>query len=171
MKRMLPILLILSALSPALSAHTITGLVTRVIDGDTVMLRITEVRRQRTDVRIRLAGIDAPELHQPYGIEAKRALADLVLSNTVVVTWKQTDRDRRIIGTVMPAGGRASSANEELVRYGHAWHYLRYSKNPALTEIQRGARSDRVGLWASGTAIPPWEFRKQRKERSRTCQN
>ena len=55
------------------SAETLTGRVVGVHDGDTLTL-LVEGNRQ---IKVRLAGIDAPELSQPYGQKAKQALSNL----------------------------------------------------------------------------------------------
>lgn len=60
----------------SLSAHaeTITGFVTDIADGDT----LTILDSSKRQVKIRLAGIDAPEKGQPFGNRSKNNLADLV---------------------------------------------------------------------------------------------
>lgn len=67
------ILLLLLILTPAVQA-TLTGRMVRVIDGDTVGV----LAAPATEVRIRLAGIDAPEKGQPYGQRARQFLASRV---------------------------------------------------------------------------------------------
>lgn len=67
------ILLLLLILAPAVQA-TLTGRVVRVIDGDTVVV----LTAPATEVRIRLAGIDAPEKGQPFGQRSRQFLASRV---------------------------------------------------------------------------------------------
>ena len=93
---------------PQACAHTFTGTVTRVIDGDTVVLRTTEVRGQASGVRVRLAEIDAPEMKTEHGPKAKAALAAMIEGKTVVVTWTKRGRYRRRVSrmpTMWPMGG------------------------------------------------------------------
>jgi len=76
-------------------AGTITGEVIAITDGDTIT-----VRDENKQHKIRLNGIDAPELAQPFGQESKLNLSDLLFNKQVVVAWKSTDLYDRIIGTV-----------------------------------------------------------------------
>ena len=57
-------------LSSEAYAACFTGRVERIIDGDTVVLRTTEVRGQASEVRVRLAEIDAPEIKTEHGPQA-----------------------------------------------------------------------------------------------------
>ena len=93
MRRFTAIILITVAmLCPRQSmAHTFTGRVERVIDGDTIIAGTN---------RVRLAEIDAPELREPGGQESKQALSELLLQEIVTVEWKRRGKYRRIIGQV-----------------------------------------------------------------------
>ena len=59
----------------------ITGRVAAITDGDTLKI-LTPAQEQ---IKIRLAGIDAPEHDQPYGSRAKQALSDLAYGKTVSI--------------------------------------------------------------------------------------
>ena len=72
--------LVLLAPLPAQSAQA-TGRVTSVIDGDT--LDILTVGFET--LRVRLSGIDAPELGQAFGRNAKAALSSLVFARSVAI--------------------------------------------------------------------------------------
>ncbi|EAJ5221493.1 thermonuclease, partial [Campylobacter upsaliensis] len=65
----------------------LTGKVSRVIDGDTIELLAktskTNPYNHIAKLKIRLYGIDAPELKQAYGKEAKEFLSALVLKQEV----------------------------------------------------------------------------------------
>ena len=60
--------------------RTIEGVVTRVFDGDTVLVVVAS----GDSVTVRLNGVDAPEICQPHGPEARRALEEMVLNQPVV---------------------------------------------------------------------------------------
>jgi endonuclease YncB( thermonuclease family) len=69
--RLLLFVLLLAG-QPALAAELL-GQVVGIHDGDTLTLLTPENRQ----VRIRLAGIDAPESRQPYGTRAQQELSAL----------------------------------------------------------------------------------------------
>jgi len=157
-------------------ADTITGRVVRVIDGDTLVVAeglSGEGRGAGDDpcptnlFRVRLAGIDAPEIRQPYGLESKRALEEMVLDAIVVVDWTKRDRYRRVLGWVRaPSFGpehhthsQPATVNWQLVAAGHVWHAVRYSRDPEFVAAESDAARDRLGLWATTGRVPPWEFR------------
>ncbi|MEM4969676.1 MAG: thermonuclease family protein [Sulfolobales archaeon] len=65
------------------------GAVVRVIDGDTLDLRVLAVYKDKyisfngSTIRVRLADINAPELSTPEGEEAKKALSSLVSGKNI----------------------------------------------------------------------------------------
>jgi endonuclease YncB( thermonuclease family) len=81
------------------AADTLTGRVVRVVDGDTVYV----LDPTKTQHKIRLAGIDAPERGQPFGTRSKQRMADLVAGKDVEVDWYKEDRWGRLIGKVWAA--------------------------------------------------------------------
>ena len=107
-------LIYLSSISFA-ETRTVEGIVQKVADGDTVTL----VTRDDAKLRVRLYGIDAPEVRhdgtpgQPFGEEAKRALAAKVLRKDVTLTIQDRDQYKRVVGIVM-IGNR--NINEEMMR-------------------------------------------------------
>ena len=59
------------------------------------------------------------------------------------------------------------TVNEELIKGGLAWVYVRYCKLPLSAEWQRlelAAQTQKRGLWQDSNVIPPWEFRRQKKQ-------
>lgn len=155
-KKVLCIILFFVSLSPALLyAETISGLVVRVIDGDTLVV-LCEAKRQE---KVRLAEIDCPEKKQAFGQKAKAFTADLVAGNMVSVEIKTIDRYGRIVGEVFLTSSGAS-LNRELVANGYAWWYRRYSKDSSLGQIESTARRARLGLWHDNNPTPPWEWRR-----------
>lgn len=150
----LPALLatLLCIASPAL-AGDLSGRVSRVHDGDTFTL---------AGQKVRLWGIDAPELKQecggaPCGGIARDALEDLVRSRTVVCTQVDRDRYKRIVASCRAAG---RDLGEAMVRSGNALDYRRYSKG-RYRDAERAAQARRVGLW-SGEFERPWDYRHHR---------
>jgi endonuclease YncB( thermonuclease family) len=129
------------------------GTVTKVKDGDTLV-----VRHAGGDETIRLDGIDAPEMTQPHGSDAKKALSKLS-GRDVTVAPKEKDRYGRTIARLRSGNGRDIS--EIMVLGGLAWHYKKYSDDKRLPKYELIARRDKRGLWADDkTPIAPWEWRK-----------
>jgi len=95
--------------------HSFTAKVVKIADGDTITVLL-----DKTQHKIRLEGIDAPERKQAFGTKARQALADKVFGGTVRVEWKKRDRYKRIIGRVY-LGDRDIS--QEMVKDGWAWHH------------------------------------------------
>jgi endonuclease YncB( thermonuclease family) len=107
---------------------------------------------------VRVAEIDAPESHQPYGSRAKQALSGVVFGKEVQVVVVDTDRYGRTVGRVYVG---TLDVSAEMVRQGAAWVFRRYNRDPALPPLEQTAREARRGLWALPEAerMPPWEWR------------
>jgi endonuclease YncB( thermonuclease family) len=148
--------LLLLAGSTEVQAETVIGRVVAVSDGDTLTLQAAG----RESVRIRLAWIDAPELDQPYGAQARRALTALARYGTARVEVVDRDDYGRLVGTVY-VGGR--NINAALVAEGAAWVYRRYYRDSQLPVLEAQAKAARRGLWGlpAWQRVPPWVWRGQ----------
>lgn len=136
----------------------ITGKVTSVYDGDTIII----VTENNEKVKIRFYGIDCPEVKpkQEFGIEARNYLNSLIYGKEVQVNIKDKDQYGRVVGEVYL---KDKNINIEMLKKGYAWHYERYAKNRYdYKEAQKFAISNKKGLWSSNP-IPPWEFRRNNK--------
>jgi len=153
MKRSLLALLFLLVFGAALQAAELRGKVVSVHDGDTLTLLSGKGKK----TKIRLEGIDAPEIGQPYGEESRRALDNLVYGRVVTVVVVTTDKYGRTIGQVFLD---RYAMNYEMVRIGLAWRYDQYSQDPALGQAQQAARANRWGLWRDSHPTPPWVWRR-----------
>jgi endonuclease YncB( thermonuclease family) len=144
-------------------AEELDGRIVGIADGDTLTLLATGSRQ----VRIRLAGIDAPESRQPYGTRAQQELSALAFGKQARVKIQDTDRYGRTVGTVFV---EALNVNQEMVRRGAAWVYTQYNRDPALPGLETRAREDRVGLWAlpEHERQPPWDWRHSGSTPART---
>ena len=154
MKKYLALILLLFCLSTPSHSEAIKGEVTRVIDGDTIV-----IEHRHHPLRIRLCGIDAPEKKQAYGDRAKEELSELCASKHVTVIISQKDRYGRSVGEVFVGD---QNINEELLRRGAAWWYWRYSKNPNYQALEEEARNSHRGLWQALNPTPPWVFRREK---------
>lgn len=156
--------LALLTLHPALAnpeaAPNLQGQVVRVSDGDTVTLQ-----SPNGPIKIRLAGIDAPETKMPHGPEAKAHLAALVLGKAVLAIPQKKDRYGRTIATLML---QTKDINLAMVQAGLAWHYKQYEREQpqaqalAYAQTEQVARAQGRGLWAEVDAVPPWAWRQMR---------
>ena len=75
-----------------------TGKVIGITDGVTV-----KVLRDNQTVKIRLSGIDAPEMDQPFGKQSKRFVSKLIFGKTVDVKDLGLDRYKRTLGYITEA--------------------------------------------------------------------
>jgi len=155
------------ACTPALEARTrrapaslreFSARVVKVRDGDSL-----EVQKGPDIHEVRLARLDAPELHQERGEQARRFTEAKVLGTEVRITAKSLDRYGRLVGEVTYRGGR--SLNEDLVAAGWAWWYRRlYPRDGVMESLERRAREQRSGLWQDQAPVPPWRWREQNRK-------
>ncbi len=136
------------------------GRVIKVHDGDTVT-----VFYQLQPVRIRLWGIDAPELKQADGRESASALRKLIFGKKVLIEPKDKDRYGRLVAIIYVYD--TLNVNKWLVKEGWAWVYRRYNKDSEWLEIEQQAREMRLGLWSDDPNVPPWEWRRQNRKKQR----
>jgi micrococcal nuclease len=120
--------------------------VLRVADGDT--LEATVQGESRT-IRVRLEGIDAPELGEVFSREAQAFLRALVGNAPVRVSGRDLDNYGRLVARVAAGGQDASTA---LVRAGLACHA--YRRDAALAREESQARAVGVGFWAANAKKP-----------------
>jgi len=132
-----------------------------VHDGDT----ITGLDESKTQFKIRLDAIDAPELGQPFGQASKKALSEKVFGKSVTVIPKTKDKYGRTVGHVLIDG---RDVNLEMLEDGMAWHYKHYDHNARLARAEEEARAAKKGLWSDGDPVPPWDWRKEHQHRKAT---
>lgn len=144
--------------------------VTHVHDGDTI-----GVGGRGIELKVRLAGIDAPETSrskgdtgQPYSQQAKRYLTDLVLNKSIIVDSYGLDPDHRMVGVVYVG---TKNINLEMVKAGLA-EVTRGTPPKGFDlrpyrEAQENAREERMGMWSLGDKyISPVDWKKIDKRRS-----
>ena len=140
------------------SAESTRGRVVRVTDGDTLTV-VTDAKRT---IKVRLAGIDAPEKHQPFGKAAKAALSDLAYGRDVELEGAKVDREGHLVAKIQREGLDVSL---ELVRMGLAWwspmraNEQSFEDREAYAAAEESAREAGRRLWSDFAAEPPWLFR------------
>ncbi len=127
--------------------------VVRVFDGDTVWVQPAEGGRWR---KLRLDGIDAPEICQPGGLASRDALGARVLGQVVQVVERASDDHGRGIARLSLRG---EDINRWLVQTGHAWAHRWRGYGPYLSEEDQ-ARRERRGLFAQEAPQVPRDFRR-----------
>ncbi len=135
------------------TAAEVIGIVTRVTDGDTIHVSV-----DRKVEKLRLHGIDAPEIGQVFGTEARSFARKLIEGQKLTVERISSDRYGRTLAIVRFPDGR--TLNAEMVRQGYAWWSRRHAPDALeLAEAEREARTRRRGLWRQEEQIPPWIWR------------
>jgi len=135
------------------------AVVLKVIDGDTIYIKSDNGRK-----KVRLRHIDAPEIRQSYGKEAKIFLDKQIDGKKIIVNSDYKDRYGRDIGDIFVYNNdEAIYINAKLIKSGHAWVYKSYRKNTYLMNLENFARENMLGLWKDKSAIEPWEFRSKNK--------
>lgn len=150
-------LFLAGAIAAAVIGH-LSGPAT-VVDGDTLIV---------SDARIRLIGIDAPELGQTCrdnadfrvvacGAEAREVLQELVSGAPIRCQGTQRDRYRRLLATCFDADGR--DIGQAMVQLGFAVAPQRWD-SPYRSD-EAFAKAQGVGLWATHFEDPA-DYRRRR---------
>lgn len=159
-KRLLKHLVLLCAFlfisAAGVDAASLFGKVIEVNSGD--VITISNLNRP---VRVRLLGVDAPEIDQTFGDVAKKHLADLVYDKSVLVEYAGIAGDHSLNGRVLLEG---ADVGAQMIRDGAAWvdpsteHRLSVTDREVYQQSEVAARSERRGLWQQENPLAPWEF-------------
>ena len=148
----------LAAGSAPAHADIISGRVVANTDGNTLTLLDATNRRHK----VRLAGIDAPELAQDFGQKARTNLSALAFNRQAVADCREFDRYQRELCLVTVSG---KDIGLEQVRNGMAWLYPKFSVDQTpqaradYEQAEFQAKIRRFGLWNSKNPTPPWVWR------------
>jgi micrococcal nuclease len=138
----------LSAADPA--DEIIQATVVSVVDGDSISVVIN-----RKLVRVRLAGIDAPEGDQPFAIHSRESLHELCFWVDAEIRSIKKDYYGRTLAQVRCNG---VNVNAEQVRRGMAWATDQSAEDGELAQLQEEARAAKRGIWSYESPVPPWEW-------------
>jgi len=142
--------------APHARGASLFGKVIEVNSGDTIT--IFNLNRP---VRVKLLGVDAPEMNQAFGEVAKKHLADLVYDKSVLVEYSGIAADSSLNGRVLLNN---ADIGAQMIRDGVAWfdpnneNRLTINDRDVYQQSEQAARSERRGLWQGENPVAPWEF-------------
>lgn len=138
------------------SPGIIRAAVSEVVDGDTFIIEQSGIPMQ-----IDLESIDAPELNQHYGQEAKDFLSQLILNKNVKIKTVKTVDYRHVTAFVTLED---LDVNKTLVKSGLAWYDAKNGYDSLLKTTQNEAKKLKLGLWSQKSPVAPWDYRDGPKE-------
>ena len=147
------------------SFSQMSGKVIKIVDGDTYDLLL----KNNTTIRIRMAGIDAPEKGMPFYKVAKDYLGKLCFGKQIHLEIIEKDRYGRYIAYSFLEN--RTELSHEMIKGGMAWHFKKYSSDAVLSSLEIAARKSKLGLWADENPMPPWENRRMHKKSTRIFAN
>jgi len=145
-------------------AASLFGPVIDVSSGD--VITISNLNRS---VRVKLMGVDAPEMNQAFGEVAKKHLSDLVLQKSVLVEYAGIAADSSLTGRVLLNN---ADIGAQMIRDGVAWfdatsgNRLSANDREIYQQSENAARTEKRGLWRDENPVAPWEFVKAEKTRT-----
>lgn len=143
-------------LSAEVQASSLFGRVIEVNSGDVITLF-----NLNRPVRVKLLGVDAPEMDQAFGDVAKKHLTDLVYDKSVVVEYSGISADGSLGGRVLLNN---ADIGAQMIRDGAAWFdpnnisRLSETDREVYRQSEQAARSERRGLWEAENPTAPWEY-------------
>lgn len=149
--------ILLLLFSFTLQAKTLTCRVVSITDGDT----FTCLTTNNQQIKVRLAEIDAPEDHQPFGKKSRQRLASLIHQRHIKLAVTGEDRYHRTLATVYNSQGQ--NVNLIMVQQGMAWAYKQYTTTPIYAQAEQIARNKRLGLWQDRSPIEPHLWRHSKR--------
>ncbi len=149
------LLLMLCLAGSANAREKFIGQVTHVTDGDTLWVQPDGGGAAR---KLRLTGMDAPEICQHGGKAARDLLAQLALHRRAAVNVAYFDRYGRGLATVRLDGQDLAA---QMVRAGQAWSYGWRGRPGVYAAEEALARQARLGVFAAALPESPRDFRKR----------
>jgi micrococcal nuclease len=141
--------------SPVGAVSAFGGTVVFVSDGDTLWVQPQRGGKAR---KLRIDGIDAPEICQAGGELSRQTLMQWTLHQPVQVSVRAKDKYDRGLAKVFLRG---EDVGERMVRAGQAWSY-RWQQDAGPYAVQESlARQSRRGLFAAARPERPSHFRKR----------
>lgn len=135
-------------------ARPLEGVVSHVSDGDSLWVRTAG---GGPPLQVRVHGVDAPEICQAFGRQAREALAARVLHRRVRVAPRARDVYDRTLANISVEG---QDVGAWLVTGGYAWSSGYRGRAGPYAQQEEQARQARRGLWGA-SAVEPRIFRKR----------
>lgn len=139
--------------TPQPSAQGVVARVIRVIDGDTILVRVDD-----TEERVRYIGIDTPEIAHSAGEEAEcygeeaKARNEVLLAAGEVILWADAE-DRDTYGRLLRYVYVGDVfVNQSLIEEGYAEAIAikpNVSWYATFRQSEKNARDEKRGLWSS----------------------
>lgn len=156
----------LSPSAPVQRNPVFSGTVVEVMEGDLFKVRT----KDWGDYTVKLWGVDAPEVDQPFGKAAKEHLKSMILKKTVTgdVFDQEKGAQGILVGWVKVGDPRKFAiVNELMVTAGLAWPEPMTSNGEIKSTVDllrkagEEARKAKAGLWSKPNPIAPWEWKKR----------
>jgi micrococcal nuclease len=155
MKRALTAAVLIAATLP-LCAATVQGKVVKVFDGDSLLFQPAGGGKP---LEVRLKDIDAPEICQPGGPEARSYLQEVVADKAARLETGPADTYGRVLAVLTVD---EMNINQRLVAEGHAWSIrTKWNQGPFVAQ-EKMATALKRGLHGNPGAIQPAEWRRSR---------
>lgn len=139
------------------SSQEVSIYVIKVKDGDSLIVR----GKDKKELEVRLFGIDAPELDQPYGKQSRNALTKLAFKQSLKMQVIDTDKYERAVVTL---SNDKFNLNQKMLEQGHAWLYRKYQSDNVWIELENSAKRSKRGLWKFARPVAPWEWRQRKRK-------
>ena len=166
MKLLRTAILFAATIAASANAYEINGKVVGITDGDTVVI----LDGTKTQHKVRLSDIDAPESKQPYGTKARQQLSDFVFGKEVTADCREKDKYGRDLCTIRIGD---LDVNAEMVNAGAAWVYTKYNTREELPALQEAAKGAKRGLWSlpESQTVEPEQWRRGEREQKQLSQS
>ena len=139
----------------------------KIFDGDTIWIDQIDCDSKHIlteNLKLRLVGIDAPEMEQQFGKESKLCLSQLIGKNSIKLKTYGRDRYQRILAKIMVG---EVDINLAMIKKGCAWFYRQYQDSldendqKLYDQAEQIAQRQFLGLFKNVKAFPPWVWRKK----------
>ena len=117
-----------------------TGSVINVIDGDSVVIKVNGEQ-----FKADLIFVDAPELGEKYGDEAKKYVVERIKGKELnIYDHGKFFKNNHLVEVFLPTG---VSINALLIKNGYARYYTSIKSSDKLMDLEKQAKAKKIGVW------------------------